>query len=220
MSKGRGFLERSSRGSTRAILIAVIAVIVAAAVAVPLIVTRGRGHAPASPTATAAPAAPLPTCDPSGCAVVSLSRTLPRVTIFYGASCSGVNGPWFFNIVEPGGNDELLPSYALRWSFASGATAALPDGRIVIPATSSTHVTVTLTNGMLSLAGTKKPNTTVAATGTLTVRLSGPASAPVLTFTETGLLKSEQALGLVSPLYADGKSLIVPVKTVKKMVGC
>ena len=55
--------------------------------------------------------------------MVSFNRTLPPVTVFYGASCSGVYGKWFFNAVEGGPNDSLRPSYALSWSFAAGSTA-------------------------------------------------------------------------------------------------
>jgi hypothetical protein len=164
--------------------------------------------------------APRPTCSSSGCAVVSLSRTFPPTTVFYGASCSGVYGHWFFNAVEGGGNNELRASYALRWSFAPHSELAKPSGSITVPATPSAQVTLTLHEGTLNLRGTRKPNVRVAASGTLTVQLSGSTTAPSLTFTETGLFKAEGALGLVSPFDVDGSHLTVPVKTVQEFRGC
>jgi hypothetical protein len=225
MSEASRFLGRSVSQSARAGLpVGALAAIVAAAVVGVLVVGCGSRPARATPTPAPTPTAartpPAPTCNPSGCAVVSLSRTLPPVTIFYGASCSGVDGAWFFNVTEQGSTNELRPSYALRWSFASGSRAALPNGIIRIPATSSTQATLTLINGGLSLTGAQKPNTAVKATGTLTIQLSGPASASVLTFTETGLRRAERALGLVSPFDLSGQPLTVPVKTVTKLSGC
>jgi hypothetical protein len=161
-----------------------------------------------------------PKCSASGCAVVSLSRTVKPVTVFYGASCSGVHGSWFFNAVEGGPNDELHPSYSLNWSFAPDSMMAKPDGRIDVTATSSTQIALTLTNGRLSLTGTRKPKTHVAATGTLVVEVTGTATAPALKFTETGLLKAENALGLTSPFMVNGQPLTVPIKTVQTLVGC
>ncbi len=160
------------------------------------------------------------TCGPSGCAVVSLSRALPPTTVLYGASCSGINGPWFFNAVEGGGNDELRPSYSLTWSFESSSTVAKPSGHVAVAPTSSAQVAVTVKDGAIGLTGTKKPNVKVAAAGTLVVEISGSKNAPVLKFTETGLLKEENALGLVSPFDVGGNPLIVPVATVKTMTGC
>jgi hypothetical protein len=210
--------QRSSRLGKRTLAIAAVAL---AAIAVVVVIgfsaTRSPGHSSAGVTVT--PAA-LSTCSPSGCAVVQLSRTLPPFTVFYGASCSGVYGPWFFNAVEGGGNDQLRPSYSLSWSFTPGSTVAKPSGSIVIAPTDSAQVTLTLDQGTLSLTGTRKPNVQIAATGTLVVELSGPTTAPVLKFTETGLVQAESALGLISPFDVDGLSLTVPVKTVKTMVGC
>ncbi len=192
---------------------ALAAIVVAAVIA--LAVSHNSGHSSAKVTPAAHPA-----CSSSGCAVVSLTRTIPQVTVFYGASCSGVYGSWFFNAVEGGGNEQLRPSYALSWSFTPGSTVAKPGGRIVIPPTNSTQVTLTLDQGTLTLTGTRKPNAQIAATGSLVVELSGPPTSPVLKFTETGLLQAEKALGLVSPFDVDGIPLTVPIKTVKTMVGC
>jgi len=200
--------------SRRALVItagALAVVIVAAAIA--FAVWRGAGH---STKSTSSP----PACGSSGCAMVSFNRTLPPVTVFYGASCSGVYGKWFFNAVEGGPNDSLRPSYALSWSFAAGSTAAKPSGRIVTQTTASTQATLALSDGTLTITGTRKPNVRVAATGTLVVEVSGTATAPTLKFTETGLAKAESALGLVSPFDVGGQPLIVPVKTVKTMSNC
>jgi hypothetical protein len=211
--------QRSSSLRKRTLVIAAVAVTAIAVVVVIGFIasTRSPGHSSAGATVT--PAA-LPTCSSSGCAVVNLSRTLPPFTVFYGASCSGVYGTWFFNAVEGGGNDQLRPSYSLSWSFTPGSTVAKPSARIVIAPTDSAQVTLTLNQGALSLTGTRKPNVHVAAIGTLVVELSGPTTAPVLKFTETGLREAESALGLVSPFDVDGQPLTVPVKTVKTMAGC
>ncbi len=196
-------------------LLALVAIIAAAVIAFAVI--RGPAHPVAGTKAT--PSA-LPTCGSSGCAVVSLSRTLPPITVLYGASCSGVYGAWFFNAVEAGAGDQLSPSYSVKWSFTPGSVVAKPSGRIVIPPTTSTQVTLTLVDGTLNLNGTRKPNTRVTAAGTLVVELSGSATAPELKFTETGLTKAESSLGLVSPFNVGGSPLIVPVQTVKAMSGC
>jgi hypothetical protein len=191
--------------------------IVAATMVTAIAVLHGSGQSLGNANAESAQ---LHKCSASGCAVVSLSRTLPPNAVFYGASCTGINGSWFFNAIEGGGNDELRPSYSLRWSFSPGLTLAKPSGQINVIATSTTKVALSLRDGSLSLTGAKKPHVQVAATGTLVVEISGAASDPVLKFTETGLLQSENALGLVSPFDVGGNALIVPVKTVKSMAGC
>ncbi len=180
------------------------------------VVALGVFHSPNQFFAGAA----RPNCSYSGCAVVSLSRTFPPTTVFYGASCSGVYGSWFFNAVEGGGNSELRPSYALRWSFGPSSKLAKPSGSITVPATASAQITLTLNEGKLSLTGTRKPNARITATGTLVVELSGSPTAPELKFTEAGLTKAESSLGLVSPFNVGGSPLIVPVQTVKAMSGC
>jgi hypothetical protein len=210
--------QRSFPMGKRTLAIAAVALAAIAILGViGLVAIRGPGHS--SVDAIVTPGA-KPTCSASGCAVVNLSRTLPPFTVFYGASCSGVHGIWFFNAVEGGGNDQFRPSYSLHWTFTPGSTIAKPSARIVIAPTDSAQVTLTLDQGSMSLTGTRKPNVQVAATGTLVVELSGPTSAPVLKFTETGLSEAESALGLVSPFDAGGQPLTVPVKTVKTMVGC
>jgi len=195
---------------------AFIIAVLAASVMTAVIIALGVIHSPNQSLAAAA----RPTCSSSACAVVSLSRTLPPTTVFYGTSCSGVYGTWLFNAVEGGGNGELRPSYALRWSFAPGSQLAKPSGNITIPATTSAQITLTLNEGRMSLTGTRKPNPRIAATGTLVVELSGTPTAPELKFTEAGLAKAESALGLVSPFDVGGSPLIVPVQTVKTMSSC
>lgn len=213
--------RRSRRRVWTLVVAGLAAAAIAAAVVIAFVVTRAPGHSSSRPKPTPTlTALPLPTCSPSGCAVVSLSTNVPRVTIFYGASCTGVYGSWFFNATEQGNTDQLHPSYALHWTFEPGSTIAKPSGLVVIPPTDSTQATLTLNQGTLSLTGTRKPNLKVAAAGTLVVQLSGSTTAPSLTFTETGLEKAESSLGLLSPFDVNGSPLAVPVKTVKTMVGC
>jgi hypothetical protein len=146
---------------------------------------------------------------------------LPPTTLFYGASCTGVHGDWFFNAVEGGGSDALRPSYSLRWSFASGATSAKANARIIqVPSTKTTTVTMTLSKGTLNLHGVRKPNVHVAATGSLVVKLTGSTSSPSLTFVETGLSAAEHELGLISPFDVGGRPLVVQIQHVKSLVGC
>jgi hypothetical protein len=193
--------------SDRQISLAVVVIVAILVIAV--VATRSRSG-PSTP----------PTCGPSGCAVVSLVSSSPPVTVFYGASCSGVHGSWFFNAVEGGGSDALRPSYALRWTFQPSSATAEPSGQIVIAPTDTTNASLTLIQGTLKLKGTRKPNLSVAATGSLIVELAGSASAPTLKFTETGLQQAEAALGMVSPFDVNAGPLVVPIKTVQKLAGC
>ena len=164
---------------------------------------------------------PKENCGSSGCAMVRASRSLPAPTILYGASCTGVHGEWFFNATEGGSSDALRPSYALLWSFKGGATSAKPSARTInVPHTTTTSVTMTLTNGTLKLTGMRKPNTTVSATGSLVVKLTGSASSLSLTFIESGLASAEQKLGLVSPFNAGGRPLAVPIQHVTSLPAC
>ncbi len=205
----------------------VLALAVTAAVAVPLTATgcssSTSSSTPPKPSATHTThkTRPKANCGSSGCAVVRTSRSLPQVTVLYGASCTGIHGSWFFNAVEGGASDALRPSYALLWSFAGGATSARPSARTInVPHTKTTTVTLTLSNGKMKLSGVRKPNTTVSATGSLIVRLSGPTSSPSLTFIERGLLPAEHRLGLVSPFDAGGHPLVVPIQHIKTLAAC
>lgn len=160
-------------------------------------------------------------CGSSGCSVVRTTRSLPPVTVFYGASCSGTHGPWFLNVVEGGGTAALRPSYSLRWSFVGDSRSASPTASYIrVPPTHSTTATLTLRNGALNLKGARKPKAPVIGTGTLTVKLTGTSSSPTLTFIETGLSRTEQRLGLRSPFDVGGKPLVVPVQRVSSLAGC
>lgn len=152
--------------------------------------------------------------------MVKMTRTVPRLTVLYGASCSGLHGSWFFNSVQAGAADELRPSYHLLWKFAGSATSARPSGSISVPPTKKTTVKLTISNGKITLSGVRKPNPRVTATGTLIVKITGTTSSPSLTFIEKGLIQAEHALGLVSPFVAGGHPLVLPVKHVKTLPGC
>lgn len=204
----------------------VLALAVTAAVAVPLAAT---GCSSSSSSALPKPSAthgthktkPKENCSSSGCAMVRMSRTLPAITVLYGASCSGVHGDWFFNATEGGSSDRLRPSYALLWSFKGSARSAKPSARtITVPHTKTTTASLTLSNGKLKLSGVRKPNTTVNATGSLIVRLSGSVASPSLTFIERGLVPAEHKLGLVSPFNAGGHPLVMPIQHVKTLAAC
>lgn len=198
------------------------------AVAVPLTVTgcSSSGSSSAQPKPSAAhktthKTRPKENCGSSGCAMVRTSRSLPAITVLYGASCSGVHGDWFFNATEGGSSDALRPSYALLWSFKGGATSARPSARAIsVPHTKTTKVSLTLSNGTLKLSGVRAPNTTVSATGSLIVRLSGSAASPSLTFIERGLAPAEHKLRLVSPFNAGGHPLVVPIQHVNTLPAC
>ena len=199
---------------------------VAVAVVAPLAVAGCsliRSHSASSLPATHASqlASSKTNCGSSGGAMVRTSRSLPAITVLYGASCTGIHGDWFFNAVEGGSSDALRPSYALLWSFKGGATTARPNARAInVPHTKTTKDTLTLSNGKIKLSGVRKPNRTVRATGSLIVRLSGSAASPSLTFVERGLRPAEPKLGLVSPFNAGGHKLVVPIQHVKTLAAC
>ena len=218
--------RQPTRGGARLLAARALALAIAATIVSALTVTgcstASSTHSSASPTHTSgtSKAKPQANCKSSGCAVVRMSRSLPPFTIFYGASCSGVHGSWFFNTVEGGATNALRPSYSLSWSFAGSATSARPTARIIVPPTKRTRVTLTLKNGTMKLSGVHKPNARVNATGSLIVRLAGSASSPSLIFVERGLWQAEHKLGLVSPFNARGRPLVVHVQHVTSLRGC
>jgi hypothetical protein len=179
--------------------------------------THASQHSDASATLKVKPGV---NCTASGCAVARTTVSLPQSTVLYGASCSGIHGSWFFNAIEGGGSSQLRPNHRLQWSFAEGATTARPDGLISVPHTKTTRVTLTLSNGKLTLHGVRNLAAPVTATGTLIVKLSGLASAHSLTFIEKGLSGAEHNLGLVSSFNAGRHPLVVHVKHVKSLTGC
>jgi hypothetical protein len=203
----------------------VLALVVTAAVALPLTVTAcsspGSSPPPKPTSAATHKTKPRENCGSSGCAMVRASRSLPPATLFYGASCSGLHGSWFFNAVEGGNSDTLRPSYALQWSFAGGSTSAKPSARVIhVFPTKKATVTLSLNNGKMRLTGVRKSNAKVTATGSLIVRLTGSPSSPSLIFVERGLVPAEHKLGLVSPFNAGGHPLVVPVQHVEALPGC
>ena len=194
---------------------------VAAAVTfVVLAVTGCTSTQPSSPHSNDTSATPKAHCTSSGCAVTRATLSLPQATVLFGGSCSGSHGSWFFNAIEGGGSSQLRPNYRLQWSFAGGATTARPNGIISVPRTKTTRVTLTLRNGKLTLHGVQKAAAPVTATGTLIVKLSGPASSHSLKFVEKGLSRAEHRLGLVSPFDVGHHPLVVHVKRVKSLTGC
>jgi hypothetical protein len=151
--------------------------------------------------------------------MVRTARSAPQFTVFYGASCSGIHGSWFFNAVEGGGGSTPRLMFSLTWSFAGGTTVAKPSARIHVLPTKTTTVRLTLSDGTMKLSGTNA-GTRVSATGSLIVKVSGTLSAPSLTFIEKGLRTAEHRLGLVSPFDVGGHSLVVPVHHVTSLSGC
>jgi hypothetical protein len=113
----------------------------------------------------------------------------------------------------------LRPSYSMKWSFAGGVTSAKPSARIHVQPTKTTTVRLTLNDGTMKLTG-QKPGTNVTASGRLVVKLSGTASAPALTFIETGLRGAEHQLGLRSPFDVGGRPLVVPIHHATSLAGC
>jgi len=99
-------------------------------------------------------------------------------------------------------------------------TSAKPSARIHVLPTNTTTVRLTLIDGTIKLSGMHKPGTRVSATGSLVVKLTGTASAPSLTFIETGLRAAERQLGLRSPFDAGGHPLVVPVQHATSLAGC
>jgi hypothetical protein len=77
-----------------------------------------------------------------------------------------------------------------------------------------------LSDGKMKLTGVRKPDTRISTTGTLSVKLSGPASSPRLTFVERGLLRAEHRLGFRSPFDAGGHPLVVSIQRVRSLTGC
>ncbi len=163
---------------------------------------------------------PLPNCAATGCAVVNTVRTTPRVTVFYGASCSGVGGRWFLNVVEEGPNDSLRPAYSLRWSFSDKSPVAAPNGTVTVSSSSGSTVSMTLLQGILTMKGSGAGHTEVSGIGSLTVKLGGTASAPTLTIVESGLQQAEQTLGLLSPFDVNGQAVTVPVEQKQRFARC
>jgi hypothetical protein len=220
----------SSLKPGRRLLLALgLAVVIAAAIVVPLEVIGGtsdsaRNDSP-STTRPVASSTTKPTLSPtacanSGCAVVNTTMSRPQVTVFYGASCTGPTGSWYLNVTQGGPNDAPRPSYKLQWVFSQQQSSARPNGLINVSAPPGETIVMTLADGMLTLTGSAPNGAAVHATGTLVIRISRTASGLALTFTESGLVAAEHALGITSPFGVKGQPTSVPVKLVHKFVSC
>jgi hypothetical protein len=220
----------SSRKPARRILLALgLALVIAAAIVVPLKVfgshsSPARNDSPSttSPVASGAknPTLSQTACAKSGCAVVNTVMSRPQLTVFYGASCTGPTGSWYLNVTQGGPNDRPRPSYKLQWAFSPKQSSARPNGLINVSSPAGEQIVMTLANGMLQITGHAPNGVAVHATGTLVVRLSRTASGLALTFTETGLAAAQQALGISSPFGTHRQPTSVPVKLVSEFASC
>src|SRR5260370_30161513 len=110
----RGAAARSRGAARLPVLVAAGLAVVAAAVVVPLVLTRDHHH-PADKTPPAG-------CGPLGCsATVNVVHRSPRVTVFFGRSCPGLHGSWFLNAVEGGGSSVVRVEYYLKWTLPPGS---------------------------------------------------------------------------------------------------
>ena len=159
-------------------------------------------------------------CSNSQCAVVNVVHTSPVLTQYYGQSCQGLHGAWYLNVSQGGGAQVLRPSYRLSWSFAEGSLLARPSGSVDFAPTDRLNATGTLMDGVLSIKGTGLNGAPVSGQGTLTVQLSGPATAPTLTLTETGLTNVEEKLGFQSPFVASGGPVTIQIQILTTAPGC
>jgi hypothetical protein len=155
---------------------------------------------------------------------VSQSLNQVQPAGFYGASCSGAYGDWFLKIMQEGKSDELRVNYYLHWTSNSGSIERPNGSAIVRPATgakTASDVTISIKDGKMTLKGMAEPSKTpVSATGTLSVSVVNKPGFPNLQFTETGLSKAEQQLGLNSPFNYKGQPLNLLIRKVQILVGC
>lgn len=158
-------------------------------------------------------------CVDSGCAVVSKVENNPGVVLYTGASCRGLQGPWFLNVVQGGPSTVPRLSYRLAWSFAPGSDRAQPSGTVSVSGGEGTTPKVTLADGTESVSGVDG-GAPVDARGSLLIRLSKQASGSALVFEETGLSAVESKLHIVSPFAPGGVPLSLPVKVSTDFQGC
>ena len=161
---------------------------------------------------------PVQPCAAGGCAVVNKVQSTPQVVVYTGASCKGVQGPWFLNVVEGGSATVPRLSYRLTWAFTPGSDTAAPSGTISVTGGAGVTPKVTLANGVESLSGVKA-GTPVTAHGSLLVKLSQPPSGATLTVSETGLAAAESDLHISSPLEPGGP-VTLPVQISTDYKGC
>jgi hypothetical protein len=221
-------MARFSSRKPRALLALAIAGVIAAGIVIPLEVMRNSGSARTGSSSTSRPAPsgatkptlPQSACAKSGCAVVNAVLTRPDVTVFYGASCTGPDGSWYLNITQGGPNNAPRLAYRLQWASLNPQSPAHPNGLINVSTPAGEKITMTLSNGVLRLTGHRPNAVDMSATGSLAVRISQTGSGLALTFTETGLAATEQALGITSPFGVDGQPTSVPVKLMPRFSSC
>jgi hypothetical protein len=140
--------------------------------------------------------------------------------VFYGASCTGLHGAWFLNATQGGTNAVAHDDFYIRWLFPSMSSVAMPSGTVTASGGAIQKISVTVAGGHLTVTGTTAGGVSVQAAGTLQVQITGSASAPTLTITETGLAAAEHAFGLNSPFDAGGHPVTLSVKVVHRLAGC
>lgn len=199
----------------RAWPVAAIAVLLSAAVSGGCSAHHSRGSKLSSPNTTASNG-----CPRAGCATVDTVLHIPNPTVFHGASCKGTTGTWYLNVTVGGPNNEPLPSYSLRWTFAPGSSSAKPTGRISISSPNSQSISMALTDGTLRLTGTAPGGHQVSANGQLVVSFSQASAGTQLMITETGLSTAQAALGLPSPFSVHDQPATVPIRTAHSVPGC
>lgn len=153
-------------------------------------------------------------------AVVSTTRNMPTVNVFFGTSCTGLHGSWFLNVVQGGSQAQLHASYYLRWTFTSTEVVAKPGGRITVSGGTGPPPSLTVTEGVVTLTGARTDGTSVTGTGQIDVTLTGTDDEPSLTITQKGLEDAARTLGLVLPFPFDGRPLTVPIELQEEASGC
>ena len=214
--------KRRSRGRKLLVLGVVVAALSAAGAVLGAV--RPWEQSTSAKTATTIPSpVRLPngtlTCAKSGCGVVSSVLNNTRPTVFYGASCTGIVGSWYLNVVQGGPNNLPRVAYKLSWQFPSVPSSVRPSGNVVVSG-STTPITMTVSNGVVTLTGTAQNGSPVNATGSLVVAASGSHSGSILTVTESGLSQAENALGITSPFEVNSQPVSVPVKTTATASTC
>lgn len=203
--------RRSPRGPLRfalPIVLGLIGIVLVAAIAF-VFLTRGAPHATVTNR-----------CSNSQCVLVNTVHTSPVLTQYYGQSCQGVHGAWYLNVTQGGGAQVIRPSYRLNWTFADGQTVAKPSGSVDFQSTGRAQAKGTLASGVMTITGTGSTGAHVSGQGSLVVELSGSATEPSLTITESGLTTVEAKLGFQSPFVVADAPVTVPIRIVATAPGC
>ena len=138
--------------------------------------------------------------------------------MFYGASCTGPVGDWFLNATQGGTKSD--ESFHLRWVFRSQPSVAMPSGTAKALGSAGQKISIAIVSGRVTISGTTAGGKPLRAAGRLSVQITGSASAPTLTITETGLAAVDDQLGLKSPFDLAGRPVTLPVKVVHRLAGC